>query len=221
MTPWPDVLERQLLQLPVGLVQAQPVRDRRVDVERFAGDAGALGQRHGGHGAHVVQPVRQLDENDAHVTRHRQQHLAERLGLRFLAGRELQPVEFGQAIHQIGGRRTEAFDQLGLGDAAIFHRVVHQRGHDGLRVKLPVRTQPGDGDWVGDVGLTAGAKLTQMRTVGEAICVAHPLDVGCVEVIELVGQRCERSGRRIGSRGFRWLFRATAEHPRGILDSVA
>ena len=62
--------------------------------------------------AHVVQPVGELDQDDAHVARHRQQHLAKRLGLAFLAGGELQLVQFGQAIDQVGGRRAEALDQL-------------------------------------------------------------------------------------------------------------
>jgi hypothetical protein len=44
VAPRAQVLERQLLQLAVGLVQAQAVRDRGVDVERLARDAGALGR---------------------------------------------------------------------------------------------------------------------------------------------------------------------------------
>ena len=60
--------------------------------ERLARDAHPLVVRHGVHRAHVVQPVGQLDEDDAHVARHRQQHLAERLGLAFLARVALQLV---------------------------------------------------------------------------------------------------------------------------------
>ncbi len=92
---------------------------------------------------------------------------------------KLQLVELGQAVDQVGGRRAEALDQLGLGDAAVLHRVVHQRGHDGLRVELPVGAQAGDRDRVRDVGLAAGAELAQVGLVGEAIGLAHALDVGC------------------------------------------
>jgi hypothetical protein len=42
VAPRVQVLEAQVLQLAVGLVQAQPVRDRRVDVQRLARDALAL-----------------------------------------------------------------------------------------------------------------------------------------------------------------------------------
>jgi hypothetical protein len=84
-----------------------------------------------------VQAVGQLDQDDAHVARHGQQHLAEGLGLAFLAGVELQLVQLGQPVHQLGHRRAEALDQLGLGDAAVLHGVVQQRGHHGLGVQLP------------------------------------------------------------------------------------
>ena len=207
MAPRPQVLERQLLQLAVGLVQAEPVRDRRVDVERFARDAGALVGGHRLHRAHVVQPVGELDEDHAHVARHREQHFAKRLGLRLFAGRELQLVQLREAVDEVGGRRTEALDQLGLGHAAVFHRVVHQRRHDGLRVEFPFGAQAGDCNRVGDVRLAAGAELAEVRLVSEAVGVAHPLDVGRVEVVELVRQRGKRgrcsvrSGRcrRLGS----------------------
>ena len=110
VAPRVKVLKRELLQLSVGLIQPQAVGDGRVDVERFAGDALALVGRHGQHGAHVVQPVGQLDEDDAHVTRHRQQHLAKRLGLVLLAGAELQTLKLGQPVHQFGRSGTKFFN---------------------------------------------------------------------------------------------------------------
>ena len=193
--PWRhgiEMLERQLLQFAVALVQAQPVRDRRVDVQRLARDALALVGRHRVHRAHVVQPVGQLDQDHAHVARHRQQHLAERLRLRLLAGGEVQLVQLGQAVDQLGRRRAEALDQLGLGDAAVLHRVVHQRGHDGLHVEPPVGAQAGDRDRVGDVGLAAGAELAQVRLVGELVGLAHLLEVG----LRQVGRACRAARRK-------------------------
>jgi hypothetical protein len=192
------VLERELLQLAVGLVEAEPVGDRRVDVERLGGDAHPLLAVDRVHGAHVVQPVGELDQDHAHVARHRQQHLAERLGLRLLAGREAQLVELGEAVDEVGGRRAEALDQLGLGDAAILHRVVHQRRHDRLGVELPLGAQARDRDRMGDVGLAAGAELAEMGLVGEAVGLAHPADVGGVEVVELAGEGGERGGGGVG-----------------------
>ena len=52
--------------------------------------------------AHVVQAVGELDEQDADVARHRDDHLADVLGLRQLAGAELDLVELGQAVDDPG-----------------------------------------------------------------------------------------------------------------------
>ncbi len=155
----------------------------------------ALVRRHRLHRAHVVHAVGELDQDDAHVARHRQQHLAEGFGLRFLAGRELELVELGQAVDEVGRGCPEALDQLGLGDAAVLHRVVHQRGHEGLRVELPLGAQAGHRDRVRDVGLAAGAELAQVRLVGEAVGLAHAAHVGLVEVVQLGGQDREREQR--------------------------
>jgi hypothetical protein len=126
VAPGLQVPERQFLQFAVSLVQAQAVRDGRVDVERFARDACPLLARRIGQRAHVVRAVGQLDQDDAHVARHGQQHLAERLGLVFFAGVELQLVELGEPVDQFRHRGAEALDQLGLGDAAVFDGVVQQ-----------------------------------------------------------------------------------------------
>ena len=102
-----EVLEREVLQLEVERVEAEAVGDRRVDVERLARDALALRRRHRVERAHVVQAVGELDQDDAHVARHREQHLAEVLRLRVLARRELDLVELGHAVDQLGHRLAE------------------------------------------------------------------------------------------------------------------
>jgi len=57
--------------------------------------------------AHVVKPVGELDQDDAHVARHGEQHLAEVLGLRVLGALELDAVELGDAVDQLGDRLAE------------------------------------------------------------------------------------------------------------------
>jgi hypothetical protein len=125
-----------------------------------------------------VRAVCQLDQDDAHIARHRQQHLAKGLGLVFFAGVELKLVELGESIHQFCHRGTETIDQIGLGYAAIFHGVVQQRRHQGLGVELPGGALRRHGNGVGDVRLTAVAQLPQVRFVGEAIGLPHLLDAG-------------------------------------------
>jgi hypothetical protein len=77
-----------------------------------------------------VQAVGQLDQDDAHIARHRQQHLAEALGLRCSLLANCDAVELGQAIDQIGHLRAEALDQLLiLVTPGVLHHVVQQRRH--------------------------------------------------------------------------------------------
>ncbi len=70
--------EGQVLELLAHVLHADAAGECRIDVERLLGDAAALG----GIGdeadrAHVVQPVGELDEQDADVVRHREHELAE------------------------------------------------------------------------------------------------------------------------------------------------
>ena len=102
VAPGMQMAKGEVLQLTVGLIQSQAVGDRRVDFEGFGRNASPFAARHVGQRAHVVRAVCQLDQDDTYIARHGQQHLAERLGLVFFAGVELQFVEFGQSIHELG-----------------------------------------------------------------------------------------------------------------------
>ena len=201
VAPGPQMAEGQFLQLAVGQVQTQPVGDRRVNLQRLRRNARPLFARHVIERAHVVRAIGQLDQDDPHVARHGQQHLAERLGLALFAGVELQLVELGQAIDQFGDGRAEALDQLGLGDAAVLDRVVQQRCHQRLRVELPFGALRCHGDRMGDVGLATGANLAQMGFVGKAVGLADLLDFGRVQVIQAGRERGKARCRRVGGSG--------------------
>ena len=93
-------LEAQVLELPLDLPDAQPLRERGVDLGRLAGDALLLLPRQGCDRAHVVQPVDQLDEHDADVLRHRQEHLADVLGLLLLVRPTAERRELGDSVDE-------------------------------------------------------------------------------------------------------------------------
>ena len=78
-----------------------------VDVECLARDAPALGRFDRFQRAHVVEPVRELDQDDAYVTRHCKQHFAEVLGLCPFVRFELDAVELRDAVHQFRHRLAE------------------------------------------------------------------------------------------------------------------
>ena len=94
-------LEREVLELPLDLVDAEPVRERRVDLERLAGLLDLLLAPEVLERAHVVQAVGELDQDDPHVVGHRDDHLPVVLGLRVLAALELDPRQLGDAFDEV------------------------------------------------------------------------------------------------------------------------
>ena len=57
--------------------------------------------------AHVVGAVGELDQDDADVARHREEHLAEVLGLLLLARGEVDLADLGDAVDQAGDLLAE------------------------------------------------------------------------------------------------------------------
>ena len=96
-----EVLEGQVLELVLDLAHAQPAGQGRVDVHGLAGDAHAalLGQVL--EGAHVVQAVGELDQDDPDVVHHGQEQLAEVLGLALLGGGEGDLADLGDALDDV------------------------------------------------------------------------------------------------------------------------
>ena len=178
-----QLLERQVLQFEVQRVEAEPVGDRRVDVERLLGDPLAMRRRHRIERAHVVQPVGELDQDDANIARHRQQHLAEALRLHLLARRELDLVELRHAVDHVGHRLAEGLLELALGDGGVLHHVVQQRGGQPLGVEAPLRQDAGDRQRMRDVGLARLAELAPVRGLGELERARDERDVGLRQVM--------------------------------------
>ena len=114
-----------------------------------------------------MQAVGELDQDDADVARHREQHLAEALGLRVLAARELDLVEFRHAVDH--RRRPAAEPRLDLGarDRRVLHHVVQQRGGQPLGVEAPFRQDARDGERMRDVRLARLAELAAVGGLGE------------------------------------------------------
>ena len=174
--------------------------DRGINFQRLGRDASPLAARHVRQRAHVVGAVGQFDEDDAHIPRHGQQHFAKRLGLVLFAGVELELVQLGEAVHQLGHGGTKPVDQVGLGHTAVFHGVVQQRRHQRVGIELPRRALCGDRNGVGDVRLATVTQLPQVGFVGKAVRLAHLFDAGGVQVVQAIGQ-CGEAGRsRIGGR---------------------
>ncbi len=133
-----DVAQAQVLQLPLDLVDAEPVRQRGIDVQRLTGFIRLLFRRHMPHCAHVVQPVSQLDQNHADIPGHGQEHFAEILRLDLLFRRIGDPAQLGDAVDQFSHVVPEGLTNFVDGLAGVFDRVMEQRGNQRILVHLKV-----------------------------------------------------------------------------------
>src|SRR5687767_396289 len=170
-------VKAELLELELDGVDAEAVGDRPVDVESLARHRAPLLGRHRRERAHVVRAVGELDHDDADVAHHRQHHLAEALGLRFLAALELDLVELGHAVDDLGDFLAELLLDLGHRGGRVLDHVVQDGGGDGGAVEVQVGEDVGDRDRVGDEGLAGLALLALVRSLRVLESLAHPLDL--------------------------------------------
>ena len=161
-----QVLQGQVLQLPLQLLHAQAVGDGGVDLHGLQGLLLLLGVGLVLEGAHIVQPVAQLDEDDPHVLGHGHEHLAQVLHLLVLPGGILHPGELGDALHQVGDLGGEQPGDVVVGGVGVLNAVVEQGRDDGVLVQLQLVDDLRHGDGVDDIGLPAFAQLGPVVVVG-------------------------------------------------------
>ena len=143
--------ESEILKLPLDRIHAEAVCQRRVDLQCLSRLLLLLLFRHVPNSAHVVQAITELDDQDANIPRHGNNHLAHGLRrTRFTVG---DLVQLGDAIDQGGDLFTKVFSKRLKRIAAVFNGVVQQsRGQRGCR-HTEIRKNRGDCKGVGDVRL--------------------------------------------------------------------
>jgi len=193
--------EGQVLQLPLDRGHAEPVRQRGEHLERLAGLAGLLLRRQEAHRAHVVQPVRQLDHQDARVPRHGDHHLAD--GLRLGGRAQLDLVQLGHTVDQVRDLLAEVGTQLLEQVAGVLDGVVQQRGHQRGGVHAQLGQDRGHGERVRDVGVAGLALLPGVALLGDVVGLLQQRQVGVR--VQLGGARrraarapVDRTGARRG-----------------------
>ena len=166
--------EGEVLEFRLEGLQADALGERRVDLHGLLGDPlPLLRVGHVVERAHVVQPVGELDEEDADVLRHGEQELAQVLGLARLVRLQLQPAHLGHAIDEARRLLAEEVADLLDGGDRVLDGVVEQRGRDRRAVELELGQDAGDLDGMGEVGVAAGTGLRAVRL--------HREDVGAIQ----------------------------------------
>ena len=168
--------EREVLQLPLDGVHAEPVGQRGVDVEGLAGGALLAAERHVPQRAHVVQPVGELDDEHPDVARHRDDHLADGLRLRGVAVLDL--VELGDAVDHLRHLLAELLAAPFEGVGRVLDGVVQQRGDERGLGHADAGEDRGDGERVGDVPVAALAHLGAVHGLGGEVGPLEQRQVG-------------------------------------------
>ena len=136
-----QILEAQVGELGLVLPHAQPMRERREDLERLARDRGALVHRHVLERAHVVQTIGELHHDHAPVIGHGDEHAPHILHLLLRLGRGLERIDLaadhlwqlrnlGLAFDDLAHRRAEKPLELVEREARVLYRVVKQPGNN-------------------------------------------------------------------------------------------
>src|ERR1700675_1507687 len=95
-----EIAEGEFFELAANQAHAQAVGDRSINIERLAGNALlALGIEEFER-AHIVEPVRELDHDDANVIDHGEEHLADVFSLASLGSEEIQAADFCGAFDE-------------------------------------------------------------------------------------------------------------------------
>ena len=171
-------LEGEVLELPLHLPDPEPLGQRRVDLHRLAGDALLLLDRQAVQRAHVVEPVGELDQDDPDVLGHRQQHLADVLGLLLLVAVGAELGQLGDAVDELGDLGAEALLDVGQAVLGVLGDVVQERRLDGDGVDAELGQDLRRGDRVGDVRLAGRALLALVGRDREVERLADRLEVG-------------------------------------------
>ncbi len=154
--------EREVLQLPADRFDPQPVSQRRVDLQRLLGLLELLLLAQVAEGAHVVQPVGQLDQDHPDVLGHGDDHLADVLGLLLLDRAEGHLRQLGDAVDQEGDFVAELLADLLDGQLGVLDHVVQQGRGQGGAVEAKIGADVGGADRMVDVGLAARPQLVLM-----------------------------------------------------------
>ena len=173
-----QVLQRQVLQLPLHPLHAQAVGDGGVDLHGLKSLFLLLLRRLILHGAHVVEPVGDLDEDHPDILAHSQEHLAQVLHLLLLHGAVLHPRQLGDPVHNVGDGGAKALGDVLVGAVGVLNAVVEEGRHDGLAVQAHLRHDLGHLEGVGDVGGPVPPQLAAVVLPGVLVGRRDLLEVG-------------------------------------------
>ena len=185
------VAEREVLQLALELPHAQARGDGCKDLQGFLGDPGLLVRAQRPQGAHVVQAVGQLDQDDPQIASHGQEDLAQVLGLGRFLGEGLGGIpgltrgdrgQLGDPVHQHGDLFSEVFAKILERGPGVLHDVMQEGGGQGGGIQTIGGQDVSHLDRMEDVGLSRSPELPFVPSLGHLEGPVHGLPLGRVQV---------------------------------------
>ena len=122
--------------------------------------------------------IGELDEDDADVVHHRQQHLAEVLRLAGLARGERDGPDLRDPLDDVGDLGAEQLLDAADGRQGVLDHVVEEAGGDGNHVQPHVGQQASHFEGVDQVGLAGMADLALVLQGRKDVGPPQQLDVG-------------------------------------------
>ena len=173
-----EIPEGKVLQLRLHPVDPQAVGQRCIELQGLLGDVELSLRRLKFQGSHVVDPVRQTDEEDPDIGRHGQDHLPEIFRLSFFLIAEGDLADLGQAVDEKGHILAEGLLDLFQRGQGILDRIVEKTGHDRRRIELHIGQDSAHFHGMGQIGLAGEADLPLMDGGGKNIGLFDHLQFG-------------------------------------------
>ena len=179
-----QVEEGQVLELPLNRAHAQAVGQGRVHVHGLARLKQAAILAQGGKRAHVMQAVGELNDDDADVLGHGEEHLAQRKRLLLVHAVDFDVGELGHAIDELGHRIAKQAGNIGERGLSILDGIVQQRGAHHIAVHLEIGQNDGNLDGMVNVHLARAALLVAVLLGGKAVGLLNLRKVVLIHILE-------------------------------------
>ena len=135
-----EIAERKVVELHLEAADTETVGERRIDFKRLFRLFALFFRPHVLERPHIVEAVREFNQDHADVLRHREKHLPKilRLNVELVCG----PGNLGQlghAVHKQGDILAEHAGYLLSGQYRVLDDIVQETRDNGLFVELKVR----------------------------------------------------------------------------------
>ena len=162
----------------------QSMRERNVDFHRLLSDALSGFILEMLEGAHIVETVGKLDQQDSNIRRHGDQHLAEIFSLSFPNRSKFDLRDLREAFDDKSDLLAENSLDLLAGGQGVLEGVVEQRRRDGHVVHSQITEDARHLQGMNEIGLSGQPLLPLVHLRREDIGLLHQFEVSVGAVVE-------------------------------------